>query len=84
MSAWYVFATLGFYPADPFRGSYVLGQPLVASACVSLASGRSLNIGTSMRSTARSRFNDEVIVDRTLPHARLVEGGRLVSGSRTG
>lgn len=84
MSAWYVFATLGFYPADPFRGSYVLGQPLVASACVSLASGRSLNIGTSMRSTARSRFNDEVILDRTLPHARLVEGGRLVSGSRTG
>jgi hypothetical protein len=29
-------------------------------------------------------FNDAVIQERTLPHGRLVEGGRLVSGSRAG
>jgi hypothetical protein len=37
-----------------------------------------------MRSSARSVFNDEVILERTLPHARMIEGGHLVSGSPTG
>jgi putative alpha-1,2-mannosidase len=28
MSAWYVFATLGFYPLDSSSATYVLGHPL--------------------------------------------------------
>lgn len=27
MSAWYLFACLGFYPVNPFNGTYVLGSP---------------------------------------------------------
>jgi predicted alpha-1,2-mannosidase len=29
ISAWYVFAALGFYPSDPASGIYVLGSPLM-------------------------------------------------------
>ena len=37
MSAWYVFSALGFYPADPCGGVYVLGSPLVDQATINLA-----------------------------------------------
>ena len=37
MSAWYVFSALGFYPADPCGGIYVLGSPLVDQATMHLA-----------------------------------------------
>jgi predicted alpha-1,2-mannosidase len=82
MSAWYVFATLGFYPGDPFRGHYVLGQPLVRAARVGLASGRSLAIETSSRSPAGTALNDNLVAERTLPHSRVIEGGRLVFSGR--
>ena len=34
MSAWYVFSAMGFYPADPCGGEYVLGAPQVPWAQV--------------------------------------------------
>ena len=37
MSAWYVFSALGFYPADPCGGVYVLGSPLAEQATIELA-----------------------------------------------
>lgn len=46
MSAWYVFATLGFYPVVPVSGEYVLGQPLVTKATVTLPKGKKLVIRT--------------------------------------
>lgn len=44
MSAWYVFATLGFYPVNPASGSYVLGKPLVRRAAIQLPHNRMLTI----------------------------------------
>lgn len=44
MSAWLVFATLGFYPVDPASGRYELGRPLVEHAELALAGGRRLAI----------------------------------------
>ncbi len=44
MSAWYVFATLGFYPVVPASGEYVLGRPLVERARLTLAEGKVLEI----------------------------------------
>jgi len=41
MSAWHVFAMLGFYPVNPCGGEYVVGVPLVAdSEWKALATGR--------------------------------------------
>ncbi len=36
MSAWYVFAAIGFYPVDPTSGVYVIGSPLVDKATIRL------------------------------------------------
>jgi predicted alpha-1,2-mannosidase len=36
MSAWYVFSALGFYPADPCGGIYVIGTPLMDQATITL------------------------------------------------
>ena len=36
MSAWYVFSALGFFPANPASGDYVLGSPLVSRAVLHL------------------------------------------------
>ena len=36
MSAWYVFSALGFYPADPCGGVYIIGSPLGNQATVTL------------------------------------------------
>ncbi|MBQ0958207.1 GH92 family glycosyl hydrolase [Ideonella sp. 4Y11] len=44
MSAWLVFALLGLYPAQPFSGEYVLGQPMLRQAELRLADGRWLRI----------------------------------------
>ncbi|MCG6956131.1 MAG: GH92 family glycosyl hydrolase [Gemmatimonadetes bacterium] len=39
MSAWYVFSALGFYPADPSSGVYVLGVPRFDEARVRVQHG---------------------------------------------
>ena len=39
MSAWYVFSALGFYPADPASGVYVLGTPLFDEARIQVQGG---------------------------------------------
>jgi predicted alpha-1,2-mannosidase len=77
MSAWLVFAMLGFYPAEPFSGRYVIGQPLVPAASLQLAEGRVLRI--SGRGAAPS-LNGEPLTSRQVAHEALVRGGRLHHG----
>jgi predicted alpha-1,2-mannosidase len=36
MSAWYVFSALGFYPADPCGGVYIIGSPLGSQTTITL------------------------------------------------
>jgi putative alpha-1,2-mannosidase len=39
MSAWLIFATLGFYPVTAGQGNYMTGLPLVKKARIQLATG---------------------------------------------
>ena len=43
-SAWYVFASLGFYPVDPLSGRYELVTPLFRESTISLPNGRTLRL----------------------------------------
>jgi predicted alpha-1,2-mannosidase len=55
LSAWYVFAALGMYPAQPGTGTLALSSPLFGRAEVHLAHGRRLTIlapGTSRHGPA--------------------------------
>jgi len=40
MSAWYIFAALGFYPVDPVSGAYQLSTPLYQSYQIHLPNGK--------------------------------------------
>ncbi len=80
MSAWYIFATLGFYPVDPSSGSYVAGVPLVSRATINVPGHRPLQIerrGTGERLRA-VRLNVELLPTTRLPHGKLAAGGKLV------
>lgn len=76
MSAWYVFATLGFYPLDPASGAFVLGQPMVDRAIVSLADGRRLTVGR----TARAGTLNGRRTGRSVSYHALMAGGDLRLG----
>ena len=81
-SAWYVFATLGFYPVVPASGDYVLGVPLAGAASIAVAGGRTLRIRTD-GFAARLPWARSVALDgrgldpRALPYALLARGGTL-------
>jgi predicted alpha-1,2-mannosidase len=44
MSAWYVLASLGLYPACPGSGEYILTAPLFRKSVIRLANGKTLTI----------------------------------------
>ncbi|WP_415410976.1 glycoside hydrolase domain-containing protein, partial [Staphylococcus agnetis] len=65
----------GFYPAEPFSGAYVLGQPMLARAELRLPGGPVVQI--SGRGATPS-WRGRPLLDRQLRHADLVQGGDLV------
>jgi predicted alpha-1,2-mannosidase len=78
MSAWLVFATLGFYPVVPASGEYVAGAALVARASVARADGTRLRI---VRGQRPGVWLDGKRMDATaLPHAALLKARRLEIG----
>ncbi len=77
MSSWYVFSALGFFPVCPGDPVYTIGAPVFRRVVVHLAGGRSLVVvGGAGKYVQSVRFNGEG-VDREVPHALLVRGGRL-------
>ncbi len=78
MSAWLVFATLGFYPVQPASGTYVAGVPLVPSARIHFATGRTLFIERA--SSGGATLNGKPVPRTAIPHAALVAGGTLRLG----
>lgn len=44
MSAWYVFNALGFYPANPANGAFVLGSPLFDKVTFPVSGGREFTV----------------------------------------
>lgn len=44
MSAWYVFACLGFYPFNPCGGNFIIGAPQLPSATLLLPNGKRFRI----------------------------------------
>jgi putative alpha-1,2-mannosidase len=78
MSAWLVFAMLGFYPLQPSSGQYVAGAPLVRSASLRMTGGRMLTIRRGAPGVAT--LDGRPIVRTALRHADLASGGALVLG----
>jgi len=79
MSAWYIFATLGFYPLDPSSGSYVAGIPLVDRAAIRVPGRANLRIERTGRGDVLRRvaMAGESLQPTQLSHRRLTGGGVL-------
>ena len=87
MSAWYVFSALGFYPADPCGGIYVIGSPLGDQARLALDPkhypGREFTVIARNNSPQNmyiqsATLNDQPLTRTWLTHKEIVSGGTLV------
>lgn len=81
MSAWYVFAAIGFYPVDPASGVYVLGSPIFDDIEIDVGRGRTFRIqapGAGERLyVVGARLNGEPWPYTWITHEQLTAGGRL-------
>jgi predicted alpha-1,2-mannosidase len=73
MSAWLVFAMLGFYPAQPFSAVYVAGSPLLDGATLQIGERRLRIEGRGSRPLLNGRPLDA----SAMPHRALAAGGLL-------
>ena len=84
MSAWYVFAALGFYPFDPAAGEYFINAPQVTRATLHLSGGKTFVIRAEGLSRSRKfvkavRLNGKPLGGFVLRHQDIMSGGELVS-----
>lgn len=80
MSAWYVFATLGFYPLDPVSADYVAGLPLTPRAVLRVPGRPPLTITRAgcEEGPVSVTLGGRRYPATALPHAALMKGGELV------
>ncbi|WET76406.1 GH92 family glycosyl hydrolase [Amycolatopsis sp. QT-25] len=82
MSAWYVFAALGFYPLAMGSPEYTIGAPLFTKATVHLENGKDLVV-EAPGNTGDTVYVQGLTIDgrphesTTLPHSALAEGAVL-------
>ncbi|MFQ5690405.1 MAG: GH92 family glycosyl hydrolase [Gemmatimonadota bacterium] len=82
MSAWYVFSALGFYPANPVGGIYVLGSPLFEESELDVGRGRAFRVvaeGVSERNRyiRSARLNGRPLSRSWIRHQEITAGGEL-------
>lgn len=83
MSAWYIFAALGFYPFNPCGGEYLVNAPQVAKAAINLPNGMKFTIRAEGLSRERKyvravRLNGKPLKGFAIRHCDIMTGGELV------
>lgn len=82
MSAWYMFASMGFYPVDPISGEFILSAPQLPSLTLNLKSGKKFEVTTENYSD-NNIFVKEVylngkLLDRPyITYKEIMDGGSL-------
>jgi len=82
MSAWYVFASMGFYPVNPANGLYYFGSPSLQKAVLNLPDGKTFTV-TAENNSPKNVYiqsvllNGEVYSKRFISHQEIVSGGTL-------
>lgn len=82
MSAWYIFAALGFYPVCPASTDYVLATPLFENIVINLENGNKFIIEAP--GTSNDNYEVESIIlngkplkDFRISHSDILNGGTL-------
>jgi putative alpha-1,2-mannosidase len=83
MSAWLVFASLGFYPVCPGTPDYVLGQPQFRKVTINPPYGQPFTIENTANGPAGGfTLNGKPHPYPTLTHQEIINGGTLVYSNR--
>lgn len=82
MSAWYVFAALGFYPVCPGTPYYILGSPSFSEAVLHLENGRTFTLKALHASEKNIyiqsvRLNGCPYTKNYLSHEDILQGGTM-------
>lgn len=83
MSAWYIFASLGFYPVHPASGLYDICTPMVASARLVLGNGKILDIACRNYSPEKRYLAAVYLNGKRLQHPRLRHDEIMAGGALT-
>ncbi len=83
MSAWYMFAALGFYPVNPVSGEYILASPTFDKAVIHLPGGKTFTIVTKNAGPKNiyvksMTLNGKPYDDIALRYEDLIRGGEMV------
>jgi predicted alpha-1,2-mannosidase len=82
MSAWYIFAAIGFYPVDPVSGNYILCTPVFDSIRIRLPGDRVFEI-ICHKNTPTDQYissiklNGRLYSKNYISHSDLAKGGRF-------
>jgi predicted alpha-1,2-mannosidase len=82
MSAWYIFASMGFYPVDPVSDVYLLCSPVFDRVAIKLPGGQSLKIITHKESKdaiyiSSVKLNGKVYTKNYIRYNAIMNGGKL-------
>ena len=83
LSAWYIFSSLGLYPADPVSGEFRLGIPLFNEIEISIGDSANpplLKIKKNAFQKNQISFEGISIKDGGIKHSDLIKGGELNFG----
>ncbi len=82
MSAWYMFAAMGFYPLNPISGEYLLCSPIFDQVSIKLPDGKKFSIITHKASKKAMyinavKWNGEAYTKNYITYGGIKKGGRL-------
>jgi len=82
MSAWYVFAAMGFYPVNPASGEYVIGSPLFTRVTLNLPGGKTFEISAPNNAAHNvyiqsAALNGRLLDAPVITYAQIEAGGKL-------
>lgn len=82
MSAWYIFSSLGFYPANPANGVYIIGSPVFDEASIHMKEGRTLTVvangvSSENRFIQSATLNGEAYDKSFITYEDIMSGGTL-------
>lgn len=82
MSAWYLFACMGFYPVNPCGGDYLIGAPQIPSAIINLTNGKQFkmvaeNLSDENYVVSEIWLNNQPLDRLYITHDEIMEGGTL-------
>ena len=83
MSAWYIFAAMGFYPVDPVSATYIIGAPQMERVQLNLPGGKRFTVKAEGLSKEHL-YVEEVYLNgkrykkNFIRHEDIVKGGELV------